>query len=165
MRKISASNVRNFTFGVEDSLVSTVSLLSGVATAGISPKNIFITGIILIFVEAFSMGVGSVLSESSAEEYKNQKETSFKKPIRDGIIMFFSYLITGFIPLFPYMFFHGSFAFWLSIILSLFVLFMLGVINAKLSHLNVLKNGFMMLVVGGIAISAGVLIGKLTQLI
>ena len=160
MRKISASNVRNFTFGVEDSLVSTVSLLSGVATAGISPKNIF-----MIFVDALSMGVGSVLSESSAEEYKNQKETSFKKPIRDGIIMFFSYLITGFIPLFPYMFFHGSFAFWLSIILSLFVLFMLGVINAKLSHLNVLKNGFMMLVVGGIAISAGVLIGKLTQLI
>ena len=51
----------SFIFGVEDSLVSTVGLLSGVAVAGVTRTDIFITGIILIFVEAFSMGVGNFL--------------------------------------------------------------------------------------------------------
>ena len=68
-RSVSASYIRNFVFGVEDSLVSTVGLLSGVAIAGVEQKYIFITGLILIFVEAFSMAVGSFLSEESAEKY------------------------------------------------------------------------------------------------
>ena len=51
--------LRNFIFGVEDSLVSTVGLLSGVAVANVDQATIFLTGMVLIFVEAFSMGVGS----------------------------------------------------------------------------------------------------------
>jgi len=62
--------VRNFVFGVEDSLVSTVGLLSGIASAGASTATIFLTGTVLIFVEAFSMAVGSYLSEESVEEYE-----------------------------------------------------------------------------------------------
>ena len=43
--------VRNFTFGVEDSLVSTVALLAGIAIANVETKTIVLTGIVLIFVE------------------------------------------------------------------------------------------------------------------
>ena len=57
----------SFIFGVEDSLVSTVGLLSGVAVAGVNRSGIFVTGVILIFVEAFSMGVGNFLSEDFAK--------------------------------------------------------------------------------------------------
>jgi VIT1/CCC1 family predicted Fe2+/Mn2+ transporter len=49
--------LRNFIFGVEDSLVSTVGLLSGVAVAGVASRTILLTGVVLIFVEAFSMAV------------------------------------------------------------------------------------------------------------
>src|SRR5262245_46938731 len=65
---------RNFVFGVEDSLVSTVGLLSGVAIAGLAREEIFLTGVILIFVEAVSMAAGSFLSESSAEEFATHSE-------------------------------------------------------------------------------------------
>ncbi len=61
--------LRNFVFGVEDSLVSTVGLLSGVAAAGVETKTIVLTGVVLIIVEALSMAVGSYLSEYSVEEY------------------------------------------------------------------------------------------------
>src|SRR3989338_4103836 len=44
--------IRNLIFGVEDSLVSTVDLLSGVAAAGVPRSVIFLTGVVLIFVEA-----------------------------------------------------------------------------------------------------------------
>jgi len=60
---------RNFIFGVEDSLVSTVGLLSGIAAADTSRFTIITTGIVLIFVEAFSMGIGSFLSEETSEQF------------------------------------------------------------------------------------------------
>jgi hypothetical protein len=50
---------RNFIFGSEDSLVSTVGLLAGIVSAGIERKEIIISGIVLICVEAFSMSIGS----------------------------------------------------------------------------------------------------------
>ena len=60
--------LRNTVFGVEDSLVSTVGLLSGIAATGsVSKSFILLTGIVYISVEAFSMAVGSFLSEEFVE--------------------------------------------------------------------------------------------------
>lgn len=159
-KTVLASYLRNFVFGVEDSLVSTVGLLSGTAIAGMSSQTIFVTGVILIFVEAFSMAVGSFLSERSAEEYLEPQKIISKRSIFDGVIMFFSYFITGFIPLFPYIFSPVPIAFWLSIILTLASLFLLGVIGAKISKTNALKNGLRTLIVGGIAVLIGVIAGQ-----
>ncbi|MCI0542201.1 VIT1/CCC1 transporter family protein [bacterium] len=156
-----ASYLRNFVFGVEDSLVSTVGLLSGLAIAEIEMRTIFLTGVILIFVEAFSMAVGSFLSEYSAEEYLNEKKP-FRRSLIDGIVMFVSYLVSGLIPLSPYIFFQEpSSAFTYSIIFSLATLTLLGIGSAKISKQNILKSAFRMLAVGGLAILAGILIGQL----
>jgi VIT1/CCC1 family predicted Fe2+/Mn2+ transporter len=154
------SYLRNFIFGVEDSLVSTVGLLSGIAIAGVSKTTILITGIILIFVEAVSMAAGSFLSESSAEVYiKENKDT--KRSILSSLIMFSSYFLSGFIVIFPYIIFQISDAFKISILLSLISLFVLGIIGAKISKINILKNGFKMAIVGGLAILVGTLAGNL----
>ena len=85
------SYFRNFIFGVEDSLVSTVGLLSGVAIAGVAKETIFLTGIVLIFVEAFSMAAGSFLSESTAEEYESGSNKVERSSFISGAVMFFSY--------------------------------------------------------------------------
>lgn len=162
-RSVSAAYLRNFIFGVEDSLVSTVGLLSGVAIAGMEPRNILITGSILIFVEAFSMATGSFLSERSAEGYIEQAETPIKHPLIDGVIMFFSYFLSGFIPLFPYAVIAVNQAFWLSIIFSLAALFLLGVIGAKVSKINFFRNGFKMLFIGGMAIAIGIIVGQIAN--
>lgn len=87
-RRPSVLYVRNFVFGVEDSLVSTVGLLSGVAMAGVARQTIFLTGVILIFVEAFSMVVGSFFSELSAEEYEKRGYVPIHKSVAGSIIMF-----------------------------------------------------------------------------
>ncbi|MBN2198033.1 VIT1/CCC1 transporter family protein [Candidatus Wolfebacteria bacterium] len=146
-------------FGIEDSLVSTVGLLSGIAIAGIERKTIILTGVILIFVEAISMSAGSFLSEVSAEEIKNNKYNAVKHSAKHGILMFFSYFVAGFIPLFPYVIKQISNPLIISIFLSLFTLFILGAIAAKISNLGILKRGLRMFIVGGIAIGIGVLIG------
>lgn len=156
-----AAYVRNFIFGVEDSLVSTVGLLSGVAVAGMSKEEVFLTGIVLIFVEAFSMGVGSYLSEASAEEFTGAKKSI---SLQGAVIMFFSYFAAGFIPLAPYLVFSVNVAIVVSISFSLAALFMLGLVSSKIfSQEHTIRHGIRMLLIGGMAIAVGIIVGKLVN--
>lgn len=164
-RFIRASYLRTFIFGVEDGLVSTVGLLSGIAIAGTPRATIFLTGLVLIFVEGFSMAVGSFLSESSAEEFLEKKERAGTKlSLLAGVLMFASYVGAGFIALAPYLFLPVSPAFYLSVILSLIALLGLGVIGGKLSQVSLTKSGIKMVAVGGVAILVGIVVGRLVQM-
>lgn len=158
-RDVLAEYLRAFIFGVEDSLASTVGLLSGVAIAGVAKETILLTGAILILVEAFSMAMGDFLSEYSSETYIRQAEAPSRRSFIAAIIMFFSYLFAGFVPLFPYFVLASEFAVWLSIVLSLLALFSLGIIGAKISNINALKSGLRMFFIGGMAIFMGVIVG------
>jgi VIT1/CCC1 family predicted Fe2+/Mn2+ transporter len=153
--------VRNFTFGVEDSLVSTVGLLAGVAVAGVDKSTVILTGAVLIFVEAFSMGVGSLLSEQSVEEYESEKEVSLTKPAFAAVVMFVSYVLAGLIPLLPYAWASSGTAVQWSVGLTLLSLFLLGVFNAHLFRVRAWKDGLITLVMGGLAIVVGILVGQI----
>ena len=158
-----AAYLRNFVFGVEDSLVSTVGLLSGIALVGLAPRVIFLTGLILIVVEAFSMAVGSFLSETSAADYLKGREVTPRGATTDGLIMFFSYLISGLIPLLPYLLLPVSLAFRVSVILSLVALFLLGWFGSRLAGLHSFHQAWRMALLGGLAILVGILVGRLGQ--
>ncbi|MCR4278644.1 MAG: VIT1/CCC1 transporter family protein [bacterium] len=162
-KRTDANYVRNFIFGVEDSLVSTVGMVSGIAVAGVPRETIFLSGMVLIVVEALSMGVGSVLSETATQEfiYKRPKAIEFSKV--GGVIMFFSYFIAGFIPLLPYTFFEITRAFPISIFASFIALFALGFFSARRFKAPVFKSALRMFVLGGLAITAGILVGMLIR--
>lgn len=156
--------VRNIIFGVEDSLVSTVGVLSGIAIANVPRTTILLMGVVYLFVEAFSMAVGSILSEHSVQEYQKKRELPLKKPILAGSIMFFSYFLAGFIPLSPYALAEVSSAFWASIIASFTALFVLGAVSARFFKINQFREGLRMLVIGGIAIILGIVVGRFMRL-
>lgn len=158
-----AGNFRNFIFGVEDSLVSTVGLLSGVAIANVPTKTILLTGIVLIFVEAFSMAVGSYLSEHSAEEYLEKRAVSSLQPFINSVIMFFSYFVSGFIPLMPYVVLGSQAALPISITASLVALFALGMVGAKISGMRLWRSGMRMCLIGGTAVLIGAIVGRSVQ--
>ena len=155
------SYIRNFIFGVQDSFGSTGGFLSGIAIGGVDQKTLLLSGTVLIFVEAFSMAVGSLLSEHTVREYKLRKSLPLKNSIVGPIIMFFSYALTGFIPLMPYILFWGPYSLILSISISLLVLLIVGILSAKLFQINILHHTKEMLLIGGPAILIGVLVGKL----
>ena len=159
-KNVLAEYLRSFIFGVEDSLASTVGLLSGIAIAGVVRETILLTGVILILVEAFSMAMGDFLSEYSSESYIRQAEVPSRRSFKAALIMFFSYLLAGLIPLFPYLILISESAVWLSIGLSLLALFFLGVIGAKISNTNTFKSGLRMFLIGGAAIFVGVIVGS-----
>lgn len=153
--------MRNFVFGVEDSLVSTVGLLSGIAVAGVDGRQIFITGVILIVVEAFSMGVGSFLAEDAAEELIEHKKKISLASVFAALIMFVSYSVAGVIPLVPYLLWQTRDALIFSIIAATFALFLLGGVSAYRYNRNPLVYGLRTALIGGLAIAAGVAIGNL----
>jgi len=160
-RFTSVAYFRNFIFGVEDSLVSTVGLLSGVAVANVPEKTILLTGVVLLLVEGLSMAVGSFLTESSVDEYTHGTENLAKRNIVSGVIMFFSYFVSGFIPLLPYVLWPVDIALKLSVAFSVIALFLLGVVGAKMSGTSVIKDGFRMAIIGGIAITVGMIAGNI----
>jgi VIT1/CCC1 family predicted Fe2+/Mn2+ transporter len=155
--------MRNFIFGVEDSLVSTVGLLSGVAVGGVTRQTILLTGIVLIFVEAFSMGVGSFLSEQSAEESISRQNKPDKFSSTAALIMFTSYFLAGFIPLSPYLFWPPDQAFYFSIGASLLGLMILGLISSRVLKINMIRATFRMVVIGAVAVGIGVVVGIIFQ--
>ena len=75
-------------------------------------------------------------------------------------IMFFSYLLSGLIPLAPYVFIasQGT-ATLVSVITSLMALGALGVVASRLSHIAPVYRALQMVVVGGAAILLGVAVG------
>ena len=158
MRK-DGTYVRNFVFGVEDSLVSTVGLLSGIAIAGVASSTILLTGTVLIFVEAFSMAAGSFLSEVSVEEYEAPKKRH-SRSVLGGAIMFGSYFVAGFIPLFPYVLGTPERALAYSISLSIIALFILGAWSGAMSSKGLFRGAIRMAIIGGMAIAVGVVVGS-----
>lgn len=156
--------LRNIVFGIADSLVSTVGLLAGIDVGGTSRGAIVLTGVVYAFVEAFSMAVGSFLSEQSAEEYEVRREVSDGGPFAAGTAMFFSFLVASFIPIVPYLLFGTAEALWFSIIFSIVALFVVGIVSAKIVKVNILKHGIQMALLGSAAIVIGVIVGKFVRI-
>ncbi len=155
--------IRNIVFGVEDGLVSTVGFLSGIAAASLPKQNILITGVILILVEAFSMAIGSLLSEHSSEEYAAHKEVSMERPFYAAAVMFVSYVLAGLIPLFPYIILDPRPGQWWSVGISVVAIAGLGWANAKLFGLDIRRKVLEMTLLGGLAILVGIGIGRLLR--
>ncbi len=154
--------LRNFVFGAEDSLVSTVGLLSGVSFAGLASREIILSGVILIMVEAISMGAGVYISEGSEKELDpNEKENQ----LSDAVVMFFSYALIGLIPLLPYILLDPpQRAFYWSIAASLAALFGVGLFKGFFVHHQPLKGAFKMTAIGAVVIAVAVFIGTLIKI-
>ena len=153
MPKLKPTYFRNIIFGAEDSLVSTVGVLFGVATANPSKSLILLTGLLVISVEALSMGVGAYLSETSENELKHKYSNT---PMFSGAFMFISYFLAGFIPLAPYLLVNVYYARFMSVVLSLLALFVLGFIPQ-----SSIKAAVRMVAIAGAAICLGFIIAHL----
>ena len=84
-------------------------------------------------------------------------------PIKDGIVMFFSYIIGGAVPLTSYFFLSLNKALPASIIITLAGLFILGTATTKLSKRKWWKAGLEFLILASVATGVGYLVGQLAE--
>lgn len=155
--------LRNSIFGAEDSLVSTVGLLSGISFAGLSSREIVVSGAILVVVEALSMGAGTYISEDSANDLELHKKDKDNQ-LYDAVVMFLSYLLVGLIPLSPYIFSPDTrSAFYWSIAATMIALFFLGVFRGFYVGHSLWKSAVKITLIGSITAGIGILIGLLLR--
>lgn len=150
--------LRSFVFGAEDSLVSTVGLLSGVSFAGLSSRAIIMSGIVLIIAESTSMAAGVYISEDSTNELPGREKDN---QLSDALVMLFSYLLVGLIPLSPYLKVADTrVAFYYSVVLSLVALFGVGIFKGYFVHHRSFFRALKMVLIGGGVILLSIAVGK-----
>lgn len=153
--------IRNFVFGIEDSLVSTIGFVSGIAAAGFSQKTILLSGAILILVEAFSMAMGALMSENSVEEALEHREVSYVSAVWGAFVMLASYVVAGSVIILPYVVVPFEYAFEVAITIALVSMFFLGMLSGKVAGVSSIRKGISTVALGGLAICIGVLVGIL----
>ena len=166
-----AENMREIVFGIEDSLVSTLGALTGIAIGTRSTYIVILSGLVLIAAESMSMAAGSYLSSKSASEtekllHEVDGRTYGHKsnPVRAGLVMGILYFIGGFIPLFSYFFLPVSKAIFVSIPITAVCLFLLGVWSSKYTKRNAYRSGAEMMVISLVAALVGYVIGYIVSL-
>jgi VIT1/CCC1 family predicted Fe2+/Mn2+ transporter len=163
MNKQTELYLRNVIFGISDSLVSTVGLLAGIDVGGTARQAIILTGIVYAFVEAFSMAIGSFLSEESAEEYEAKGEAPGTGPFTAAFVMFIAFILASFIPIVPYVIFGLLSAVWYSIAFSLVALLIVGMVSARIVRVKMMSHALKMMLLGGAAIVIGVIVGRFVK--
>lgn len=78
---------RELVFGLEDGMVSTLGAITGIAVGTSNNLFIILSGIVIVIVEAISMGIGSYLSTKSIKELNERKLKEEKNQIEEEIKM------------------------------------------------------------------------------
>lgn len=86
-----------------------------------------------------------------------------ENPLKNGAVMWISYVLGGSIPVFAYFFIPMSSAIVVSIILTLFCLFLLGVYTSKFSKRKWWKAGFEMFALASVAAAVGFMVGQVVE--
>lgn len=168
LRKGVATFMREIVFGLEDSLVSTLGAVVGIAAGAQNRFIVILSGLVLIAVESISMAAGSYLSSknaSEAEETILREEGSRRRglelrPIRAALVMGLFYLLGGSIPLLPFLFLPLNEASVTAVVITGCTLFAVGIFAATISKRSKLRGGFQMLIVSLSAALVGYLIGN-----
>ncbi|MBI4438249.1 VIT1/CCC1 transporter family protein [Candidatus Uhrbacteria bacterium] len=164
-------SMREIVFGLEDSLVSTLGTITGIAVGTNSRYIVILSGLVLIAAEATSMAAGSYLSTKRARE----AETLFHEsqghgepsepthPVRAAAVMGIFYLAGGVVPLVSYFFLPVSQALIPAVAVTALSLFAVGVWAASFTRTSKIKSGVEMVVVSLAAALIGYAIGRIVS--
>ena len=76
-------NIREYIFGIEDGLVSTFGIVTGVATASLSGYFVILAGLANLFAGGISMMAGTYLSTKSQKEFYENELRRERKEIKN----------------------------------------------------------------------------------
>ena len=162
-------SMREIVFGLEDSLVSTMGAITGIAVGTGSQYIVILSGFVILAAEATSMAAGSYLSTKHAREAEVlfhqrrglEAHEEASHPIRAAIVMGVFYLLGGVIPLVPYFLLPVEQAILPAVCVTAITLFLVGVWAASFTNTSKIKSGIEMMLVSLAAALIGYVIGRL----
>jgi len=163
-----------FVYGGIDGAITTLAIIAGAIGAVLNPAIILILGFANLAADGFSMGVSKYLSSQSEKDlHRNHRDaTRYKiqahQAIKNGIATFISFVVIGFIPLFPFvvaLFIPEitPYKFTLSIIFTGLALLMVGGVKGLIVKKSIARSAMETLIIGGIAAALAFIIGYLLR--
>lgn len=159
-----------FVYGGIDGAITTLAVMAGAFGASLSSSIILILGFANLAADGFSMGVSSYLSSKSQKDlHRKHKDaarhtTEANQALKYGIATFLSFIVIGFIPLFPFVLgiFSRSiylYQFQLSVIFTGVALIIVGGVKGLIVKKSLWRSGLETLIIGGIAAALAFLVG------
>jgi VIT1/CCC1 family predicted Fe2+/Mn2+ transporter len=131
-------------YGGSDGAVTTFAVMAGAVGAGIDARIVIILGLANLFSDGFSMASADYLSEDSrAGENK-------KTALRNAYATFISFVLVGFIPIIPILFFVREQAFLYSCIFTLTTFAVIGYSRGKILKRDPLRLATQSVAIGTI---------------
>ena len=167
-RKAVLLSIRKIVFGLEDSLVSTLGTVTGIAIGTRSSHLVILSGFVLLAAEGMSMAAGSYLSSKSADEadrllHKAEPHEHASSPVRAGTVMGICYFMGGLVPLLPYFFLPIVQAISVSIPITAAVLFLVGYWSGTYTKRPRVRSGVEMVLISLSAAALGYLMAVLVS--
>lgn len=165
--------LRDIIFGAHDALLTNIGVVTGFVAALQDSRLIIMAALIDVIISAFAMAFGTYLSRTSESEYleghlDKEKHTALQdalaNPISAAVVMWFTYVVAGFIPLIPFFFpIEPAVSLKYGIVLAMIVFFTVGAFKGLITKTSAIKSGLQFLGFGAFAAAVGYLIGSYGQ--
>ena len=152
--------VGDLVYGANDGLVTTFTVVSGVAGARLSATVVLIIGLVNLVADGFSMGASSFLAIRSAAGAEG-RDRGVREPLLHSGATFGAFVVVGFIPLVAHLLpaWRDS-AYALSCVLTGSAMFTVGALRSIVAPGSWLKSGLEMLLIGAIAAGVAFVVGR-----
>ncbi len=157
--------IRDVVLSANDGIVTTFAVVTGSLGASLSPSVVVILGLANLFADGLSMSTGSYLGVKSEIEFEQSEGKKVKigtRPLKNGLVSFFSFGIAGFIPLISFVFKFDN-AVLISSVLVVASLFTVGIFRGIVSNKNVLRTAFENLLIGGASAVVAFYVGEMAK--
>ncbi|MEX0930266.1 MAG: VIT1/CCC1 transporter family protein [Candidatus Paceibacterota bacterium] len=168
MRTLRRKYLAEFVYGGIDGTVTTFAVISGAFGAALNPAIILILGFANLFADGFSMAVSNYLSTKSSRTLEGERANNGKRPVKTATATLVSFVVVGFIPLFPFVaaVFIPSIVpvqFHLSAVLTGLAFLFIGAAKSLVANKGVLVGALETLLIGGAAASIAFSVGYMLQ--
>lgn len=160
-----ADYIRDIVLSANDGIVTTFAVVTGSLGASLSPSVVVILGLANLFADGLSMSTGSYLGVKSEIEFEQSEGKKVKigtRPLKNGLVSFFSFGIAGFIPLISFVFKFDN-AVLVSSILVVASLFIVGIFRGMVSNKHILRTAFENLLIGGASAVVAFYVGEMAK--
>jgi len=158
-----------FVYGAVDGTVTTFAVVSGAIGASLSASIILILGFANLFADGFSMAISNYLSTKSVRDmHARHRHSLGKNPKKTALATFVSFVVMGFIPLFPFVLsaiypVYEIYKFKLSILLTGVTFLLIGAMKARVTQKSKIKSAIETLLIGGVAALIAFVVGYLLR--
>lgn len=151
-------------YGANDGLITTFAIVAGVTGAGLSMTVVLILGFSSLLADGFSMATSNYLAERTPAG--DESQTGRTHAARHAMVTFAGFVIPGVVPLLAYLLpIAGDYRFTIAALMTLLMLFIIGVGRGLAAGLPAFRAGLEMLLIGALAAAVAYGVGALGALL